>query len=371
MKAHWMMIMLAALPLGGLSGCDTEEPATPGSMPVAWRYAYDVADGPALQPQVFGDSLVLFSAEARLHAVRTHDGTRKWRTEPLTDPQDELLAYDLVVDGERVIGTHLGRAIAWNLHDGQQRWTFHPPAGQRFFDAGRYDVGGGYYFAGGSGGYLYGVRKDDGVLAYTRTLDYLPGIIDHRDGILYIAQAWTPDDGQGKSQGAIVAMRADTGEILWRFHTDQGGFYDIRPHIDGSRLYSGTREGAGAFFALDVTTGAEIWRNTEAPAFAATYSSDKIFVNDASRLRALDKQAGRTLWVADLQAGASTMARPAYYEGYVYHPHAGRLFVVEAETGRVAHVETTPTPVWELNVGDGKILAQTVSELIAYEPYSD
>jgi outer membrane protein assembly factor BamB len=145
----------------------------------------------------------------------------------------------------------------------------------------------------------------------------------------------------------------------------------MRPILKGDRLYAGTQSGEKTeFVALDAGTGEMIWRNKEARVYAAERAAGKIFVNTGRDVMALDKETGRTLWHAGLQAGHGESGL-AYLDGYVYHPHGQGLRVIDAETGEVVHIEWPENGYfWEVGVGAGKVFAQDSGALYAFEPYS-
>jgi hypothetical protein len=57
---------------------------------------------------------------------------------------------------------------------------------------------------------------------------------------------------------------------------------------------------------------------------------------------------------------------------YVYHPHAVALFVLDARTGEIVHVQMPPdgSYFWEVGVGPDAVYAQTSTQIIAYEPFT-
>jgi outer membrane protein assembly factor BamB len=189
--------------------------------------------------------------------------------------------------------------------------------------------------------------------------------------VLFSVQAWTPEGAEGQSQGGIMKVDATNGDSLWNFRTPRGGFYRMRPLVDDRVVYAGTRGGENTVFvALDAATGDVIWRNERVRVYAAEMAAGKIFVNTGRDLLALDKETGRTLWRAGLNAGHGESGL-VYLDGYVYHPHGQAMRVVDAETGEIVHIEAPPdgSYFWEVGVGAGKVLAQSSRFLVAYQPY--
>ena len=178
-----------------------------------------------------------------------------------------------------------------------------------------------------------------------------------------------PEGAQGQGQGGLLKVDAITGDSLWFFQTERGGFYDMRPIVEDGRVYAGTHGGRAAFFAVDAETGEEIWRNEDAYTFAATHSDDRIYINTSSKVMTLSKESGRTLWTKKASSG-SGFRGVAYLQGYVYHPRGGTLYVLNAETGEIVHTEPSPSSYfWTLAAGPDRLYAQSGGHLIAYEPY--
>lgn len=349
----------------GGSGNDTE---ARDPLATTWKHPYQVAGGVNLAPKPVGDSLVLFGAEARLMALRPDDGSVKWRS-PRVEPSNlELKAYELRIGGGVVFGSHVKRAKAWNLTSGAERWTYRPDT--RFYSGGFYAAGSENFYASASGSWLLALDRRTGRLDYRRQYGHGPRGITYRDGALYFTQAWTPEGAEGQAQGGMMKVDATTGDSLWGFRTGRGGFYDGSPLVEDGRVYAGTHGGKAAFFAVDAETGEEVWRNEDAPTFAPpAYGPERIFINTSSRVLALSKETGRTVWENKVASG-SGFRGVAYHEGYVYHPRGEALFVLNAETGDVVHKETSPSSYyWTLAAGPEHIYTQTSGHLVAYEPF--
>jgi outer membrane protein assembly factor BamB len=331
--------------------------------------------GPRLTPEVVEveeDTLVLFAGGARLTSLHVQNGSVKWSTE--LEPPRELDAVNLRIDESAVYGSHLHKAVAWNLRTGQKLWQFKSTVDKyykRFFSLGFYGLGPDYFYGSGDGGWIFAIEKESGELIYERQYEYGAHGLSYEGGSLYFTQAWTPEGAEGQSKGGIMKVDAATGDSLWNFRTPRGGFYRMRPFVEDGVVYAGTDGGENTVFvALDAATGEVIWRNTRARVYAAEMADGKIFVNDGSDLLALDKDDGSTLWRARLDAGHGESGL-AYLDGYVYHPHGQAMRVVNAETGDVVHVEAPPdgSYFWEVGAGAGKVFAQSSGYLVAYEPY--
>lgn len=365
-------LLILLLVLSGCTGCDSSgsgekgsSDSNSGSLAVSWKHPYNIAGGVRMAPKPVSDSLVLFGAEARLVALRSDDGSIKWRSPPVEPSSLELKVRDLSVSEHLVFGSHVGRLKAWSMENGQERWELRPEAG--LYEIGYYGFNSGHVYVS-SGGQLLSVDKRSGTVVRR----YEPGAagIVHDGGALYLGQAWVPEGAEGQAQGGLLKMNAATGDTLWFFKTKRGGFYDMRPVVEEGRVFAGTREGKAAFFAVDAQTGEEIWRNEDAPTFAPPASGEeRVYLNTSAEVMALDKETGRTAWKKNMPGGSSFRG-VVYLDGYVYHPRGGTLYVLNAETGEIVHEEPSPSSYyWTLAAGPERIYAQTSGHLMAYEPF--
>ena len=322
------------------------------------------------------DSIVLFAGEAQLNALDLEDGSIKWSTE--LNPRRELDCVRLVVDDSSIYGSHLYKAVSWNLQSGEKRWDYSSTEREsykRFYSLGRYHAGPNHFYGGADGGWFLAVDKQTGELAYERQFKSLPRGLNYEDGRVYFGQAWTSEGAEGQSQGALLKVAAATADTLWRFQTKRGGFYDMPPFVEDGRVYAGTRGGENTeFVALDAKTGGVLWRNRRVRVhwaiWAETANGPRIFVNNGRNVLALDPENGSILWRTDMQAGHGE-AGLAYLNGYVYHPHGQGLRVINAKTGEVVHIEWPENGYfWEVSTGAGKVFAQDSGALYAFEPYS-
>jgi outer membrane protein assembly factor BamB len=291
------------------------------------------------------------------------------------DPFFELKCHSFVLSESRAFCSHLEKAVAWNLDSGDQEWTFSSTRneyGRRFYDTGYVALGPSHFYGSAGGGWLYALERTSGEVAYKQQFDHLPRGLAYDHGALYVVQAWTPEGAEGQSQGGIMKVDAATGDSLWTFRTERGGVYRMRPIVRDGVVYAGTGGGEKtAFYALDAETGEVLWENRGVRVYAAEWAGGTIVVNDGRNLLGIDAENGQTIWRTDMP-GAHGEGGIAYHDGYVYHPHAGPLAVVDVETGEVVHIEPPirGSYYWVVGAGADKVFAQTSGALVAFEPYS-
>ena len=179
-----------------------------------------------------------------------------------------------------------------------------------------------------------------------------------------LAPAWTVGVGRGASEerrmpaapisaggrvfaldteGNVTAVRADTGERLWRVNVipedeEDEAFGGGIAYGDGV-LFVAT--GAGEVVALDPASSGEYWRvRVGAPVRAApTYSNGRVFVvSYDNQLHTLDGSDGSLLWTHSGVAETAQLlqaASPAVGSGLVVSAFSsGEIYALRVENGR-------------------------------------
>ncbi|HTQ79864.1 MAG TPA: PQQ-binding-like beta-propeller repeat protein [Thermoanaerobaculia bacterium] len=153
---------------------------------------------------------------------------------------------------------------------------------------------------------------------------------------------------EGEADGWVYALKARSGEMVWRFHLSKGAFNNTVA-IDGDHVFAthgeenldaGTQ---GRVVAIDgrgkgdVTKTHELWRNDEWPAsFASPVYHDGILyvVDNSANLVAIDAANGQTLW--HHKVGRIGKASPVWADGKLY---------VNEVNGRVSILKPSKTGV--------------------------
>jgi polyvinyl alcohol dehydrogenase (cytochrome) len=142
--------------------------------------------------------------------------------------------------------------------------------------------------------------------------------------------------GAGQKSGDYWLLDRATGEVIWKTKVGPGGGLgglQWGSASDGRRIYVANANSAnrttqaGFWAALDVDTGAVLWKTTDptwAPGFysaegAVSVANGVVYTagqDAAGTMFALDAATGAVLW--RFASGGSTIAAPAIVEGVVY-----------------------------------------------------
>ena len=97
---------------------------------------------------------------------------------------------------------------------------------------------------------------------------------------------------------------------------------------------------------------------------------DTLFCTSSSTVYALDKHTGNLLWETQV-FNPDESSLLAYWDGYVYHPHYGKLYILNGETGEIVHTMRGPDEAYtyQVSAGAGKIFVQSSQHLYAFSPY--
>jgi outer membrane protein assembly factor BamB len=324
--------------------------------------------------------------------------TPKWQTQL----GGSLYASPAAHGDRAYLGTTSGVFVAVKTADGSVAWSF--PAGRPVFGEALPTDDAVFFVC--DNGYLFKLARADGKelwrydLGDARVPRILPDPVqqsedgfDHRaprpvlaDGVLYV----------GAGDGGFHAVRADTGERVWRmqskgairtdavvrgphvFYSTIGGLivaaerttgqtlWEIKspspvtgsPVFVGDKLVIGGRD--SVLQALDPATGAQLWKLgfwgswVESTAVPAPENNGVAYIgsSDLRRVTAFDANTGRILWRTDVFG--SSWGRPLVTEKTIYvalcaeEPyairHQGGLAALDRASGKLMWRLATPNP---------------------------
>jgi outer membrane protein assembly factor BamB len=190
---------------------------------------------------------------------------------------------------------------------------------------------------------------------------------------LIFSQRFLGDECPTNRCGRILSIHKETEDLLWEYRTDNGGFIFEPILLEDEIIYAGVTDGSGEFVALNANNGEVIWKTLGVIGQSYTLTDSMVLVNGGVRLYALDKFTGKELWNTGLEfGGGHGQDNIGYLNGYVYHAHSGRLYIIEGNSGEIVHVEERSpdgSQFYLLTAGEDRIYMQTNVALHAYTPW--
>jgi outer membrane protein assembly factor BamB len=174
------------------------------------------------------------------------------------------------------------------------------------------------------------------------------------DGKLYTADT-------GSANGKLHALDAVTGQVLWTFPSDAlpGDHAWTSPPVANGVVYFGVNRPIPVVYAVNATTGQEIWHHTGPTAnivSSPALESGRLYVafTDGT-IRALDAANGQVIWSVNHPGGA--YSSPAVADGRLYIAiHNRGLLALNTNTGSQLWLAPMPGPQWSSPaVEDGRV----------------
>jgi outer membrane protein assembly factor BamB len=227
-------------------------------LPFAWGWDFWLSS-----PAVSNGTVYVGSGDGRLYALDARTGRRLWSAQT----GGRVRSSPAVADGVVYAGSMDGKLYALDAATGKEVWVFEAEGAsldsQKFgFDrtsiVSSPAVTADLVFVGSRDAHLYAVDRKSGRQRWSvaHKIDYMKG----EPAVSWVLGSPAFSDGRvfvGSSDGRFFhAVRADTGEEVWRFKTP--GNVLSSAALSGGRLFFGGEE--GHLFALDATTGTELWR---------------------------------------------------------------------------------------------------------------
>lgn len=186
-------------------------------------------------------------------------------------------------------GNDYGVMTCYNIKNGKTKWSF--KSGNRI--SGTPAVDNGVLVFGSAYRNIYGLDAKTGKQLWkVAASEPVLGAVTIENGIAYI----------GASDNTFRAIDIKTGTIRWTFDKLKG-YVETKPLITSDKVIFGAWD--TFLYALDKTTGKELWRWTNgktsthySPAAVWPVAADnKVFVVDPERaMTAIDIETGKTIW---------------------------------------------------------------------------
>ncbi|MCH2450695.1 MAG: PQQ-binding-like beta-propeller repeat protein [Gracilimonas sp.] len=368
MKKMNLLLMIALL----FSCCkppNNGKGETEKELRVDWSHDYELAGYPEAVPLIEADKIFMIG-DVYITAMAIETGAVKWQTK--VDEEHALRGQKILHLDDQIVVAHYEAIRGWQKETGEELWEFvYTDELEPRLNGIICTTDDGFAYSALKGRLF--VLNKEGQLLLEQLLqqDYSVMGVGCENGKLFAGQRQTVHGAL--TLGRVTALDAATGDSLWAYDTENGGFTWAAPIVENGIVYAGAigNSPVQEFVALDAETGEVIWRQTNKVwAFSFILGPEHVYVNTSGTLAALNKTNGAIVWRYEWSSGTSI--EPVYLEGYVYHSDHGRIFVLDAETGELVHEEPVPpggSYFWHLAVSSDKLFAQTSRQLIAYQPW--
>ncbi len=246
-------------------------------------------------------------------AFDTRTGHRRW-TRRL--PQEVGVSFPVLYEGKLYLGA-AGRLYSLSASSGAVIWSRFLHGDSESGITGPVAVSGrGVYVVAATGdGYLYGVRRCNGHVVWTKKLG---GGIWRGGAAIWHGIGYVANGGEGAEGGGfrLYAFQVSNGRVLWS--QDCGDDVHVTPTVGNGVAYIGAID--GTMHAIDARTGAVRWV-AEVPGevwSSAALANGVLYAGTESALEALDAQTGQDLFQAIIGSGWANMSSPAVTGGHVY-----------------------------------------------------
>lgn len=275
-----------------------------------------------------GSMVVVGSPKGNLLAFSTSDGAPLWKVKATS----EILSPPVLGGGLVVVRSGDNRLSAYDAADGTRKWFFQRPTPALSLRvSARPLIDGKYVFAGFPGGKLIAVNMANGAAAWDGTVA-LPKGVTELDRVADITSAPVIS---GRSvcavafQGRVSCFDLGNGSLIWARDMSSAVGLDI----DSRYLY--VSDDKGAVHALDMASGASIWkqdklflRRLTAPVARRGY----VAVADVQGVvHFLNRDDGS--FVARLSTDGSPVVAPLQKlgDGVLVQTSKGGIYAIEAE----------------------------------------
>lgn len=195
-----------------------------------------------------------------------------------------------VVEGNRVfVGDDAGILTAYNLKTGKKLWAYQ--SGNRI--VGTPAVENGIVVFGSADQYIYGIDAKNGSLKWRIQAEApVLGAVTIQQGIAYI----------GSSDHIFRAIDIQNGKVVWTYNNVKG-YVETKPLVTNNQVIFGAWD--NTLYSLDKHNGHENWRWTgnltrmhfSPAAVWPVATQNRIFIVDPERaLTAIDLTTGATIW---------------------------------------------------------------------------
>jgi outer membrane protein assembly factor BamB len=323
-------------------------PVGPSNLTLAWRF--QTGGSVISSPTVSNDIAYFGSTDSYIYAVDARSGALIWKFKTGA-PVESSVA---LANGLIYTGGDDGYVYCLNPCTGAQQWkTF--VNGNLPFTFGNLvlksspAVADGKVYVGSLDGYLYALDWNTGsILWKTQAAGPVESSPAYVDGAVYFT-------AEEPSTGMVYKLDAATGAVQWNFSIA------YRPSFTGGNQMLGSPSVAdgkvfassnwGDYYALDTSSGAEIWHfydntATEFIVSSPIWVNGTVYLIDKFDLTAVNGTTGSAIW--SKYTGDELYVSPSYADGKVYMVTSQRnIFVLDVTNkGNIIANASTLSSSW-------------------------
>ena len=164
----------------------------------------------------------------------------------------------------------------------------------------------------------------------------------------------------GSMAGDLVAMDAQTGQVIWQMQTSDGAVPVTPVEIANGYLYMATHW--GGLYKMEAATGIQVWK-TGGAGFSqgVTFWEDKLFIGRgysiSGDLRAFSADTGELLWTSQTPVADSgyAVSKPSVDQG----PNTDHVFVTSGDGYAYGFNRDTGLLAWIVGIGSSMAATPT------------
>lgn len=267
------------------------------------RWSFSVKEGVVSELAVDKKSVYFGGADGHLYSVNLENGRVNWDY----DLRNPFISRPTVERGRLLVTTSDDTVYAFDANTGKWLWHYRRRSvpTSKIYGASSPLVEGNTVFAGLSDGFLVALSLEEGQLKWERKIHQGTKFTDVNahpileNGIIYIPSY----------DGALYALKHDTGEIIWRF--DAGGSKNVV--IEDQKIYFPSSD--GTIYCLQKDNAKLLWKfELDQGTPTQVVASEKYLMMGSSYqyFYALDKTTGKGVYRFNAGRGSGFAGSPLF-----------------------------------------------------------
>jgi len=326
---------------------------------VAWRAETGESGPYTFSPGILEGDFFVAGMEGKLQRLDGRRGRSVWKT----DTRAPLSGGVGVGGGLALVGTTKGEVLAYTASDGRMKWRSRVSTEVLSAPV----VVGDVVVVRSGDSRVFGLDAADGA----RRWEYIPTSASPL--LLRGAFGLTVDSGVvyvGLPGGKLVAIRLDTGAVLWEVavaqpkgDTELERVIDVvtAPVVEDGQACAVAYQGRIACF--DSSRGTLSWaRNASSVSGLATNAKAFFYVDDVGTVLAVERSSGGSLWKQSILSNRGVGPPGVVGTHVVVGDFEGFVHLFDQEDGRLAgRISTDGGPISSapVAVGEGRLVVQT------------